>query len=355
MNKGESIVEKDLKLEVYASKKCVEPIQFHVYQLHSNKIEENKFKIIRSACRKLQNYNSIGIFENGEKIYTTEQIGNIPTDIDFELEYLGKELLSVEENKKIYEEVIEYYIWNKLRNLRVYDKYRKYACGNDEIMTSWIKNGDKYEILKTGPKGIRLQRKFDIKVEVKEDKKAYLWIVSKSVFEALFTIDDLMKQQVNICGMDVKNSWGSFRQTGKVVEICDFTVTDTIDFVKSLKDYYITKKKEEYRVKDLPDDTPVIKVEMDRSGVIFHYYPQALKPIVTREYIQKHYPEFSKKIECYIKRNMENRVETDKDFIKDIGVLDEINQLSFETQCCPVEQLGFVAVNEKLRNYYKNI
>ena len=74
----------------------------------------------------------------------------------------------------------------------------------------------------------------------------------------------------------------------------------------------------------VPDDTPVIKVEMDRSGVIFHYYPQALKPIVTREYIQKHYPEFSKKIECYIKRNMENRVETDKDFIKALFVCDTL-------------------------------
>ena len=78
---------KDLKLEVFASKTRIEPVSLHVYQLISQNIEDNKYKIIRGASWKIRNYNHCGVFENGEYIYTTELVKNDIPNADFELEY----------------------------------------------------------------------------------------------------------------------------------------------------------------------------------------------------------------------------------------------------------------------------
>lgn len=42
--------------------------------------------------------------------------------------------------------------------------------------------------------------------------------------------------------MEVKNDWAYFSQTGTVAEVCDYTVTDKLDFADSLKSYYVSKK-----------------------------------------------------------------------------------------------------------------
>ena len=47
-----------------------------------------------------------------------------------------------------------------------------------------------------------------------------------------------------------------------MTEICDYTVVDKIDFADSLKAYYTDMKKEGYRVENLPDQTPVVRVEL---------------------------------------------------------------------------------------------
>ena len=46
---------KDLKLELFASKTRIEPVSLHVYQLISQNIEDNKYKIIRGASWKIRN------------------------------------------------------------------------------------------------------------------------------------------------------------------------------------------------------------------------------------------------------------------------------------------------------------
>ena len=76
----------ELKLEVFPSKKRVAEASFYIYDLVSSNLEENPFKVIRGACRRLANCNgNIGVFENGKQIIATEEIHNIPNDVDFEL------------------------------------------------------------------------------------------------------------------------------------------------------------------------------------------------------------------------------------------------------------------------------
>ena len=64
-------MEKDLKMEVFASVDTVKPVEFHVYELHAQKIG-NTYSIIRGAAWKLRNWNQAGVFEDGNKIYATE-------------------------------------------------------------------------------------------------------------------------------------------------------------------------------------------------------------------------------------------------------------------------------------------
>lgn len=59
-------MEKDLKMEVFASVDTVKPVEFHVYELHVQKIG-NTYSIIRGAAWKLRNWNQAGVFEDGTK------------------------------------------------------------------------------------------------------------------------------------------------------------------------------------------------------------------------------------------------------------------------------------------------
>lgn len=334
---SEQSIKKDLRIEIFSSKEAVKPVKLHVYELHSNKIE-NTFQIIRGACWKIKNYYKCGAFEDGRFIYTTEKIEENNSRFDFELAYMGEQRLEVLENRNVYEKLIKYLIEQKLRTVSIWEKYRKYSCGN-EITSKWILTTGGFSILTSKNKELYLQRKYDFKVKIKDDGKAYLDINTKATFESKSTIYDEIQRGNDPVGMEVKNTWGWNKQTGILEEVCDYTVVDPLEFGSSLKKYY-EDKKEGYRVANLPDDTKVVKVNLG-EGKSYQYYPQALKPVLTREIIGSRDPDFSMQVEKFVKRNMAARMELDKDFIKDIGKLETIGNLEFEDQTCPVEELGF--------------
>ena len=99
---------RDLKLEVFSSNNIIENTKFHVYKLLSSDINSNRYKIIRSACRTIRIFNSCGVFEDGNNIYTTEQI-EIKNQ-NFSVEYFGEHELDVLKYKKVYQSAVEYYI-----------------------------------------------------------------------------------------------------------------------------------------------------------------------------------------------------------------------------------------------------
>ena len=329
---------KDLRMETFASKELVKPVTLHVYEFHTSELYENKFKLIRGAACRINNRNTCGVFEDGKYIYTTEKIEeNIP-NANFNLVYLGEQTLEVLENKNVYSELIKYYITENLKTVKIYGRYRKYACGSS-ITSKWIMTEEGFKTFVSENKQINLERKYHISVSVKNNGKAYLEINTSSVFSSNQTVADLLVRGTDLIGMKVKNEWAKISQTGILKEICDWTVTAPLDFADSLKAYYIDKK-EGFRVENFPDDTPVVKVELE-PGKVFPYYPQALKPILTREKVGQIDPQFSLAIERYVKRDMALRVELDKDFIHDIGELSQIGNLEFEQKMCPVLELGY--------------
>lgn len=332
----------ELKLEVFASDKQVKECSFHIYNLISSNLAESSFKVIRGACRKLANYNtSIGIFENGRQIISTAEISNMPKDLDFALKYQGMHTIGVLQNKRVYEEYIRFLIREQLRKVTVLGKYRKYSCKSN-ITSGWFPDGrGGYTVHECSDKSIRLERGYRIKIEIREDEKAYLWLDTRSIFSSKLNIMDFINKNIDVCGMEVKNEWSGFSQSGVITEICDYTVVDQLDFGYSLKGYYSEKKKEASRVENIPDDTPVVKVKLDRGKDTLPYYPQALVPIITREYMTRYDAAFSNRIDNLVKRPMDVRLATDREFITDIGIIEELGGLAFETTCCEPKCLGY--------------
>lgn len=330
-------MEKDLRMEVFSSKDIVKATCLHVYQLHTQKID-NAFSIIRGAAWKLRNYFHVGVFEDGNRIYTTEKIEETIPNADFTIEYEGFRKLSVLEHRKIYCELIKYFITQNLSEVVVFDKYRKYSC-KSSVTSKWIMTNQGFKLFASENKEISLERKYNFWVEILDNGKAYLRLDTGSVFTSNLTVNDYLVKGVNPIGMEVKNDWATNNQTGILTEICDFTVTDKLDFADSLKAYYI-ERKEGYRVEKIPDETKVVKVEL-QPGKSYPYYPQALKPVLTREKVGQIDASFSLRIDSYVKRDMQTRLQLDIDFIKDIGSLSDLADLEFNTETCTVEEIGY--------------
>lgn len=328
---------KNLKMEVFPSKTVVKAVELHVYQLHSQKID-NLFSVIRGAAWKIRNYNSVGVFEDGKYIYTTEQVNEAIPNADFTIEYLGKKELPVLDNRRIYAELIKHQISEKLAQVKIYDSYRKYSC-KSSITSKWILSEERYKTYTSNNKEISIERRYGVWVSIRDDGKAYLQIDTSTDFVSNLTAYDYLQRGISIAGMDVKNDWAKNKQSGIITETCDYTVTDKLDFADSLKAYYISKN-EGYRVEKLPDDTPAVLVEL-QEGKKYPYYPQALKPILTREKVGEIDPSFSLQIESVVKRDMNERLQEDIKFITDIGIISAIGDLEFATEPCEVETLGY--------------
>lgn len=334
---------KELKMEVFASKEPVKSVKLHVYEFHTSELYENKYRLIRSAAWKIKNVNACGVFEDGSYIYTTEKISVEIPNATFRLIYLGEQELNVLDHKKVYSELIKHWIIQKLRTVKLQKnskEYYKYACRSN-VTSRWIQTEQGFQTFYSGNRQISLERKYNFTVKILEDGKAYLKIDTSSVFSSNQTVYDYITQGMNPVGMEVKNEWGKNNQTGILTEICDYTVVDKIDFADSLKAYYTDMKKEGYRVENLPDQTPVVRVEL-QAGKIYPYYPQALKPVLTREKVGQIDVRFSMAIEKYIKRDMITRIELDKNFIRDIGSIAQLGDLEFENDMCNVKELGYL-------------
>lgn len=265
---------KELKMEVFASKEPVNSVRLHVYEFHTSELYENKYCLIRSAAWKIRNVNACGVFEDGSYIYTTEKISEEIPNMNFRLIYLGEQELGVLEHKKVYSELIKHWIIQKLRTVKIQKnskEYYKYACRSN-VTSRWIQTEQGFQTFYSGNRQISLERKYNFTVKILDDGKAYLKIDTSSVFSSNQTVYDYITQGMNPIGMEVKNEWGKNNQTGILTEICDYTVVDKIDFADSLKAYYTDMKKEGYRVENLPDQTPVVRVEL-QAGKIYPYYP----------------------------------------------------------------------------------
>ena len=201
-------------------------------------------------------------------------------DNSFTIKFEKNNILPLQSNKKVYQDVIEYFINEKLRGVRFQERYNKYKVSNP-ITSAFI--SEIKSPLSSDDKQFRLRREYNYSIKLSEENKAQIWLNIRSELETSKTIFDLYNKKKDVEGIKVINDWGKFGETGVITSIGPETVVDDLPNFKSLKQYMIDTK-QEYRIKDCSDDSPVVHVKMN-NGKDICYYPQALKPIVTLERI----------------------------------------------------------------------
>lgn len=324
-----------IKLEVFETDKPFESILFYIYKLVPTEQSQNIQQLMRSAAGKISNRCRIPAFTDDRRIYTISKLDNLEIDNSFRLSFESEEKLDIQSNKRVYSCLVEYYIKEQLRKIKVQDKYAKYKIGND-VTTPWI--FELCSVLSSDDKQFRLRRKFNFSIEVSAANKLLLWLNIRSEFETQKTIFDLYNEHKQLEGMKILNDWGR-GESGTIISIGPETVVDKISNFISLKQYMI-ESKQEYRIKNCPDDSPVVHVRLHNKTELC-YYPQAIKPIVTLERISIENPSFSKQVEKYTKLDMKSRQTIAKQFLSDIGIINNLNNISFLPSYVEAEEIGY--------------
>lgn len=325
-----------LKLEIFESDNSIKPVSFYIYKIIAKEQGSSIQQFMRSAAGKISYRLSIPAFTDDKRVYSLSELPKLDVDDSFTIVFEKQEVLSVKENKGLYADLADYYIREILKTKKIEGKYLKYKTTNN-VTSAWI-----YEIkkpLSSDDKQFRLRREYNYKIEISDEDKLLLWVNVRSEFETQKTIYDDICKNNNVIGIRVANSWGKFGETGVITAIGPETVSDNLPNFKSLKQYMIDTK-QEYRIKDCSDDSPVVHVKMN-NGKDICYYPQALKSIVTLERIASDNPAFSKQIEKYTKLDMQTRQKIAQDFIKDIGQIEWLGNLSFNSEYIDPKKIGF--------------
>ncbi|MDZ4992308.1 hypothetical protein GNF80_04880 [Clostridium perfringens] len=324
----------NLTVEAFKGIGSIKPMLFYQYKVTGKGKYDNVYKIIKSARYKMHSRNMFkGVFIKGDKLYTLEKFEDIG-DLDFaNINFEKSEVLNIEENTKIYGEVVKYYINLNLKKVKVFGKYNKYKVNySDEILSNTILTKELRDEFKKSNKGFELKRKFRISPVVNKLGHVILYLSCSADFSTKKNIYEMMKEGLDVTGLAVKNEWANIGGNLVIESILETKITEPTSLGQSLIDYYKSNN-QAYRVKKFTEEdleANVISVRANKSNLFF--IPHALKPIITREYLAKNDALFSKEIESLIKMNMKYRYDTLKSFVDDIGVIKELNNLSFENK-----------------------
>lgn len=324
----------NLTVEAFKGIGSIKPILFYQYKVTGKGKYNNVYKIIKSARYKMHSRNRFkGVFIKGDKLYTLEKFEDIE-DLDFaNINFEKSEVLSIEDNTKVYGEVVKYYINLNLKKVKAFGKYNKYRVDySDEILSNTILTKDLKDEFKRSNKGFELKRKFRISPVVNKLGHVILYVSCSADFSTKKNIYEMMKEGLDVRGLAVKTEWGNIKGNLVIEDVLGIKITEPTSLGQSLIDYYKSNN-QAYRVKNFTEEdleANVINVRSNKK--IYMYIPHALKPIITREYLAKNDSSFSKEIESLIKMNMKYRYDTLKSFVDDIGVIEELNNLSFENK-----------------------
>lgn len=330
-----------IKLEVFESVGPIKPIMFYVYKVVPNEQNYSVQQFMRSATGQISYKTNVPAFTDDRRIYTLSKINDLISAFSFKISFEKEESLDIENHKKIYADLVDFFIKEKLENSRVRfgnsDKeYRKYSILG-KVTSAYI--SEIKGILKSDDGQFRLRREFDYSIKISNDNKVQLWLNVSSQIETKKTIFDYINERQDVAGMKVSNDWGKIGGAGIITSVGPETVVDELQGFKPLKKYMI-ETNQTFRIKNCPDNSPVVHVKM-KNGKEIYYFPQALKPLVTLERIAHENPKFSKIIEKHTKLDMSSRQKIALEFIKDIGKLEKLNNLEFTTVYVEPEKLGF--------------
>lgn len=320
-----------LTFECFQAIGQITPKIFYKYRLKGKGNVENVYEVINKAKYALSSNNNFkAVFRKDDQLLSLEKLANIPKRDDVEIIFDGEEQLSILTNKKIYEDLIVYYINNAVRGIKVNNSRKYRAANNREIISNYILDrGLQLKEVKS-KKGFQLKRKFTINPVINDDLNVLLYVNTTAEFSYDKNIYEMMRNGLNVEGLEVKNTWANFNSSGVIHEILDLKINEPGKLGQSLIDYYISGN-QKYRVNNFTEEDKNAKVVTVRTKKkTLDFIPHALTPIITREYISREDISFSKEIEQFVKMDMGYRYNVIKNFISDIGVIKELNNLSFK-------------------------
>ena len=185
----------------------ITPRKFFKYKLIGKGKIENVYEVINKVKYALvSNNNFKAVFRKDEELLSLEKLENIPLRDDVDIIFNGEEELDVLENKKIYEDVIVYYINNSVRGLKIKSDRKYRAANNREILTNYILDRGLNERKIISKKGFELKRKFNINPVITDDLNVILYVNCTSEFAYDKNIYEMMKSGLEVRGLEVKNT-----------------------------------------------------------------------------------------------------------------------------------------------------
>lgn len=319
-----------LALEAFKGTVSIQEKSFYKYSIVNKGEIKNAYQFIGKIKYRLSASNQYKpVFTDNNYLYTLHEMNTQVNLEQAEVKYEGNIILPIKENKHIYEEMIVYYINQHLRYVKWNDMKKYEVKNNAEILSPFFLIGDNTYQKLENDKGIQLKRKFTIEPCIDDKENVILYCKCAADFATSQSVMDLMKAQEDIIGLQVKYEWTNIKGVGVIEEISEKSISEKQKFGQSLIEYF-EGLHQGSRFKNFTDEdrnAKCIRVKLGKS--IGEYIPHALRPIITREYILKNDDAFSKKIETEIKLNMTKRAQILKQFIQDIGVIHELNGLSF--------------------------
>lgn len=332
-----------LATEAFTSDKKLRVRTFYEYELRATGCIDNYYREIKSAEYRMSSNNDfIFVSSKNQKLYTVEKVENIPQLDNIRIGEPVEVQLKLEENVQIYEQLVTHCINRSLKKTR--DLRKKYRTKyNNNIIGNYILGKDGKWIELKSEKGFSVKRKFSIDPAVNHDGSVVLKCMIGSEFSSTKTIYDLMEQGEDVVGIKVNYDWSNIGGYFTVEDVLDRTISEPGFMGQSLLEYF-KNNNQEYRLKNIDEkgkQARVVKVSYGKKRY-GDYIPQSLRPVITREYMAKKDSYFSKNLDRYIKMNMEYRYMVLKDFIEDIGEVDELDGLKFKLDSSvDLESLGY--------------
>lgn len=325
-----------IKLEMFESVDSIKPVLFYVYRAVPADQNYSVQQFMRSVAGQIASKTNVPAFTDDRRIYTLSKIDGFISAFPLKISFEKEEILDIEKHKKIYEDLVDCFIKEKLGTIKFADKYRKYST-TGKVTSAYI--SELKGILKSSDDQFRLRREFDFSIKISGESKVQLWLNVSSQIETQKNIFDYINERKNVVGTKVSNGWGKFGGTGTITAVGPETVVDELPNFKPLKQYMM-ETNQTFHIKNCPDNSLVVRVKM-KNGKEICYYPQALKPIVTLEQIAQENPAFSKTLEKFTKLDMSSRQKIAKEFIADIGRIEKLGGLKFCAFYAEPSKTGF--------------
>jgi len=324
----------NLTVEVFEGIGKLTPIMFYQYKLIGKGKIDNVYQVINKAKYAMHSSNYFKpVFIKEDMLYTLEEFKVIPKLDEVDIKLNDSKILNIEDNTNIYANVVEYYINLNLRRIKVLEKYNKYTVKNtDEIISNTVLTRNLKDKFIKSEKGFMLKRKFKIAPVVNTEGKVNLYLSCSSDFSTTKNIYQMINEGLDIIGLPVKNTWNNIKGNAVIEEISDKKIHEPTKLGQSLIDYYITRNQGKRVEKFTEEDRNANVIKVKTNKIILDCIPHALSPIITREYLSKNDSKFSYEIENLIKMDMEYRYNTLKSFINDIGIIKDLNNLSFKNE-----------------------